>query len=88
MFTSSVVVIDRVEYEVYYRYAKQYVRMRYSPNMEETYVMDPYGELSPILLLNKTDNAAQKRERIRLSEGVSIMMNYTARHGLEFNPFS
>ena len=37
--------------------------------MEKVYVVEPSGELTPIRLLNKTDNAVLKRERIRLSEG-------------------
>ena len=65
----NVVVIDRVEYEVHYRYAKQRIRLRYSPDMEKVYVVEPSGELTPIRLLNKTDNAVVKRERVRLSEG-------------------
>ena len=64
-----VVVIDRVEYEVHYRYAKQRIRLRYSPDMEKVYVVEPSGELTPVRLLNKTDNAVAKRERVRLSEG-------------------
>lgn len=64
-----VVVIDRVEYEVHYRYAKQRIRLRYSPDMEKVYVVEPSGELTPVRLLNKTDNAVVKRERVRLSEG-------------------
>ena len=65
----SVVVIDKVEYEVHYRYAKQRIRLRYSPDMENVYVVESSGELTPIRLLNKQDNAVIKRERIRLSEG-------------------
>lgn len=65
----SVIVIDKVEYEVHYRYAKQRIRLRYSPDMEKVYVVEPSGELTPIRLLNKTDNAVVKRERVRLSEG-------------------
>lgn len=64
-----VVVIDRVEYEVHYRYAKQRIRLRYSPDMEKVYVVEPSGDLTPVRLLNKTDNAVVKRERVRLSGG-------------------
>ena len=65
----SVVVIGKVEYEVHYRYAKQKIRLRYSPDMEKVYVVEPSGELTPVRLLNKQDNAVVKRERVRLSEG-------------------
>ena len=62
-------MIGKVEYEVHYRYAKQRIRLRYSPDMEKVYVVEPSGELTPVRLLNKQDNAVVKRERVRLSEG-------------------
>lgn len=65
----SVVTIDKTEYEVHYRYAKQRIRLRYSPDMQKVYVVHPSGELTPIRLLNKLDNAIIKRERVRLSDG-------------------
>ena len=65
----SVVVIDNVEYEVHYRYAKQRIRLRYSPDMEKVFVVEPSGILTPIRLLSKQDNSLVKRERVRLSEG-------------------
>ena len=65
----NVIVINKVEYEVHYRYAKQKLRLRYSPDMEKVFVVEPSGELTPIRLLNKQDNAVAKRERVRLSNG-------------------
>ena len=65
----NVIVINKVEYEVHYRYAKQKLRLRYSPDMEKVFVVEPSGELTPIRLLNKQDNAFVKRERVRLSDG-------------------
>ena len=65
----SVIVIDKTEYEVHYRYAKQRIRLRYSPDMSRAYVVEPSGDLTPVRLLNKQDNAVVKRERIRLSDG-------------------
>lgn len=64
-----VIVIDKTEYEVHYRYAKQRIRLRYSPDMKTVYVVEPSGGLTPIRLLNKQDNAVVKRERVRLSDG-------------------
>lgn len=64
-----VVSIGKTEYEVHYRYAKQRIRLRYSPDMERVFVVGPSGELTPIRLLNKQDNANIKRERVRLSDG-------------------
>lgn len=65
----SVITIDKTEYEVHYRYAKQRIRLRYSPDMAKVFVVEPSGELTPIRLLNKQENALVKRERIRLSDG-------------------
>ena len=65
----NVIVINKVEYEVHYRYAKQKLRLRYSPDMEKVFAVEPSGELTPIRLLNKQDNAFVKRERVRLSDG-------------------
>ena len=67
--TDNVIVINKVEYEVHYRYAKQKLRLRYSPDMEKVFVVESSGELTPIRLLNKQENAFVKRERVRLSDG-------------------
>lgn len=67
--SDNVIVINKVEYEVHYQYAKQKLRLRYSPDMEKVFVVEPSGELTPIRLLNKQDNAYVKRERVRLSDG-------------------
>lgn len=64
----SVIVINKAEYEVHYRYARQKLRLRYSPDMEKVFVVEPSGELTPIRLLNKQDNAYVKRGRVRLSD--------------------
>jgi transposase InsO family protein len=67
--TDSVVVIDQVEYEVDYRFAKQRITLRYSPDMSDIYVVEADGALTPIRLLNKHDNALVKREKIHLTGG-------------------
>ena len=65
----SVIVIDQVEYEVDCRFARQRVRLRYSPNMQEIYVVEPDGTLTPVRLLNKQENALVKRDKVRLCKG-------------------
>ncbi|MCD8300179.1 MAG: DDE-type integrase/transposase/recombinase [Clostridiales bacterium] len=65
----SVVVIDNVEYEVDYRFAKQRIRLRYSPDLKDIYVVEANGDLTPIRLLNKHENAYIKREKVYLSGG-------------------
>jgi len=65
----SVITIDQVEYEVDFRFAKQRIRLRYSPDMKEIFIVEPDGTLSPIRLLNKQENAFVKREKIHLCRG-------------------
>ncbi|MFI3202401.1 MAG: DDE-type integrase/transposase/recombinase [Eubacteriales bacterium] len=63
----NVIVLEEIEYEVPYRYAKQRITIRYSKDFEKVYVIDPLtGEATPIKLLNKHENAHIKREKIRL----------------------
>lgn len=67
--SDSVIVIDQTEYEVDCRFARQRIRLRYSPDMKEIFVVEPDQTLTPIRLLNKTDNAFVKREKVRLCKG-------------------
>ena len=64
-----VIVIDQIEYEVDCRFAKQRIRLRYSPDMKDIFVVEADGTLTPIRLLNKTENATVKREKIHLCRG-------------------
>ena len=65
----SVITIAQVEYEVDCRFAKQRIRLRYSPDMEEIFIVESDGTLTPIRLLNKQENAFVKREKIHLCRG-------------------
>ncbi|MEH2960563.1 DDE-type integrase/transposase/recombinase [Candidatus Merdisoma sp. JLR.KK006] len=65
----SVVTIGNVEYEVDMRFARQRIRLRCSPGMDEVYVAEADGTLLPVRLLNKQENASVKREKLLLSEG-------------------
>lgn len=67
--TDSVVVIDQTEYEVDYRFAKRRIRLRYSPDMKEIFVVESDDSLTPIRLLNKFDNSIIKREKVHLCRG-------------------
>ena len=51
------------------RFARQRVRLRYSPNLQEIYVVEPDGTLTPVRLLNKQENALVKRDKVRLWKG-------------------
>lgn len=65
----SVITIDQVEYEVDYRFAKQRICLRYSPDMTTIFIVEPDGTFTPIRLLNKHENALVKREKIHLYRG-------------------
>lgn len=67
--SDSVIVIDQIEYEVDFRFAKQRIRLRYSPDMKDIFIVEPDNTLTPIRLLNKQENASIKREKIRLCRG-------------------
>ena len=62
----SVIVIDQVEYEVDCRFARQRIRLRYSPDMERIFVAEADGTLTPVRLLNKQDNSNIRREKVHL----------------------
>ena len=64
--TDNVIVIDQLEYEVDYRFSKQRIRLRYSPDMENIYVVEMDGSLTRIRLLDKQANAVAKREKVHL----------------------
>ena len=68
----SVIVIDQVEYEVDCRFAKQRIKLRYSPDLKDIFIVEADGTLTPIRLLNKTENAFIKREKIHLCRGEEV----------------
>jgi len=67
--SDSVITIDQIEYEVDCRFAKQRIKLRYSPDFKDIFIVESDGTLTPIRLLNKTENAFIKREKIHLCRG-------------------
>lgn len=68
----NVITIDNKEYEVDYRYSRQRIVLRYSPDMREIFLVHRHtGELEPIRLLNKQDNAHIKRHKVNLAGGTN-----------------
>ena len=67
--SDSVITIDHIEYEVDYRFAKQHITLRYSPDFKDIFIVEADGTLTPIRLLNKTENAFVKRDKIKLCGG-------------------
>lgn len=68
----SVIVIDQVEYEVDCRFAKRRIKLRYSPDLKDIFIVEADASLTPIRLLNKTENAFIKREKIHLCRGEEV----------------
>lgn len=67
--TDSVIVIGNTEYEVDYRFAKQRITLRYTPDMKDIFVVETDGSLTKIRLLNKQENALVKRDKVHLTGG-------------------
>ena len=67
-----VIVIDKKEYEVEPKYARQKLLLRYSPDLSKIYSVDRRtGEMEEVRLLNKQVNSHLKRNKFRFSEGGS-----------------
>lgn len=62
-------MIDQVEYEVDYRFARQRITLRYTPDMSDIFIVEADGTLTPIRLLNKHENSVIKRDKVRLTGG-------------------
>jgi hypothetical protein len=66
--TDNVVMIDETAYEVDYKYSRQKITLRYAPDLSKIYIVDKNtDELTEIKLLNKHDNSAIKRKKIKLT---------------------
>jgi len=66
----SVVTLNKVLYEVHYRFANQRLTLRYAPDVSQVFIVDKFtNELTPIKLLKKQENAHVKREKVRLTGG-------------------
>lgn len=59
----GIIVIDQVEYEVDCRFARQRIRLRYSPDMKDIFIVASNGMLAPIRLFNNQENAVVKRKK-------------------------
>ena len=80
----SVIIIDHTEYEVDYRFTRQIIRLRYSADMKEIYIVEADGTLTPTSLLNKTENAYVKREKFHLCGGEEAG-TLIIPHGMDWN---
>lgn len=68
----NVITIDNIEYEVDYRYSKQRITIRFSPDMKEVFLVNSHtGELEELTLLNKQENAHIKRQKVSFTGGAN-----------------
>ena len=81
--SDSVIVIEQTEYEVDCRFAKQRIKLRYSPDFKDIFIVEADGTLTPIRLLNKTENAFVKREKIHLCGDNAIQGGNVLQKGQE-----
>lgn len=66
----NIIILDKMQYEVPYRYSKQRIRIRFSYDLQEVYVVNLNGELTQIRLVDKISNSKVKREKIRYTTEV------------------
>ena len=65
----NVITINSVEYEVSYKYSRQRLLLRYSPDLSKIYSVDrKTGEMEEIHLLDKHKNSQGCRKTFRMSE--------------------
>ena len=81
--SGSVIAIEQTEYEVDCRFAKQRIKLRYSPGFKDIFIVEADGTLTPIRLLNKTENAFVKREKIHLCRDNDFQGGNVLRKGQE-----
>lgn len=67
----SVIAIDHTEYQVDCRFARQRIKLRYSPDLSDIFVVEADGTLTPVRLLDKHASSTAKREKTYLSRGDS-----------------
>ena len=65
----NVITIDQVEHEVDCRFSKQHIKLRYSPDLDDIFIVEADGTLTPIRLLNKVENAFVKRDKVHICRG-------------------
>ena len=59
----GVIPINNVEYEVPSKYANKRIKLRYSPDCKQVYVVNPDGTLESIQLLDKVANSKVIRNK-------------------------
>ena len=63
-----VFTLDNTCYETDSLFSKQRVTVRYTPDLSEVFIVGPDGNLIPVRVLNKQENAVTKRKQFKYSE--------------------
>lgn len=66
--SDNVITLEKNHYEVPYIYCKQKIKIRYSHDLKEVFVVNKTGELTSINLVDKIANSKIKREVTKFSE--------------------
>lgn len=64
----NVINLEKRQFEVPYIYSKQLIKIRYSYDLTEVYVVNSDGKLEEIKLVDKIANSKIKREKVKYSE--------------------
>jgi transposase-like protein len=64
----NVIILEKKQFEVPYIYSKQHIKIRYSYDLSEVYVVKKDGRLDQITLVDKIANSKIKREKVKYSE--------------------
>lgn len=65
----NVITLEKRQFEVPYIYSKQHIKIRYSYDLKEVFVVNSDGRLEEIKLVDKIANSKIKREKVKYSEG-------------------
>ena len=63
MSIDCVIQINNIDYEVPSKYSKRKIKIRYSPDNQNFYVVNPDGTLEKIKLLDKIANSKCARKK-------------------------
>lgn len=63
----GLISLDTKEFEVPYQYQNKKIKVRYSPNYQTVYVVEPDNELTPIKIVDKVANSKIKRNKINFN---------------------
>lgn len=66
--SDNVIILNKHQYEVLYNYSKQLIKIRYSYDLKDVFVVNNDGSLLEIKLVDKIANSKIKRIKVKYSE--------------------